>query len=127
MVAKTIYVLILLLHVERLFCKSNDLQCKPKPGCHITQCDPGPPGFINHLRRNEYPITCVRSTSETDENLNTRQDFDMLFDLVMNNLKEVARSREDMVSLRKGRFHLFISLRSHWFRQVDLSNIFHSF
>ena len=89
-------VLTLMLIIESLYCfEAKEFRCKPRPGCHIAQCDAGPTGIDNFLQRNEYPIKCHYMTSEVGEEFVTRQDYNKLFGFY-------KKSRDEIVSLMKG-------------------------
>nr|XP_039250934.1 uncharacterized protein LOC120328492 isoform X2 [Styela clava] len=48
--------------------------CKPKVGCHISQCDPVPHGLAgidinDYMNRNEYPLECQQKSGVSTKNL----------------------------------------------------------
>ena len=94
MAAKPILFLIVF-NVEYLVCNEiKELECKPKAGCHIARCDPSPPGILSFLQRNEYPITCVHSTSDGKDEFVTTENYKELFALFTKNLVEMAKFKE---------------------------------
>lgn len=62
MIIKNSAILILFLIACRVVTEEQ-FHCKPRPGCYLPKCDPEKlPLTPEVLRRNEYPITCVKNS-----------------------------------------------------------------
>nr|XP_039251117.1 uncharacterized protein LOC120328655 [Styela clava] len=88
----------LLIFISPSLCQDETvLQCSPKPGCQIVQCDPTPPiwdqfGFSieKHLRRNEFPITCKTPIAAQSQNNGN------LLSLITGNIQDIRSINSDL-------------------------------
>ncbi|XP_077970893.1 uncharacterized protein LOC144425236 [Styela clava] len=88
----------LLIFITSSFCQDETvLQCSPKPGCQIVQCDPTPPrwdqfglSIEKHLTRNEFPITCKTPKATQSQNNGN------LLSLITGTIQYIRRVNSDL-------------------------------
>nr|XP_039274075.1 uncharacterized protein LOC120348031 [Styela clava] len=99
---KSYFIIIVIIFISSSLCQDVVLQCSAKPGCRFVQCDPTPlrwdqPGISieNHLRRNEFPITCrTQKAAQFQSNAN-------LLPLITGNIQDIRSINSDLNEIER--------------------------